>query len=124
MRSALSALLLAVSAAAGGQDQDVQRALIRRDQQSAEFAVQVRGGLEARRAMEALHERQLRESNPALAHDLMPYERQRLSSESQTLLQLRPPIPRLPSDPLTRPLPLPGGPRPGVEPIAAPSLGG
>jgi hypothetical protein len=113
-----------MSAAAGAQDQDVHRALIQREQQSAEFAAQVRGGLDARRAMEALHERQLRESNPALAPDLMPYERQRLSSGSQTLLQLTPPIERPPFDRLTRPSPLPGGPRPGVEPVAPPSLGG
>jgi hypothetical protein len=102
----------------------VQRALIQRDQQSAEFAAQIRGGVDARRAMETLHERQLRERNPDTSHELMPYERQRLSSQSQTLLRLTPPIERPAADPLSRPLPLPGGLRPGVEAIAPPSLGG
>jgi hypothetical protein len=124
LRSALSAALLVASACALAQDQDLQRALIQRDQQSAEFAAQIRGGIDARRAIETLHERQLRQRDPNASPELLPYERQRLSSESETVLRLTPPMERPAVDTLGRPLPLPGRPRPGVEPIAAPSLGG
>jgi len=134
LRSALSTLLVVASAAALGQDaspsRDIQRALIQRDQQSAEFAAQIRGGPDARRAMEALHERQLREAgtlqgaNPDVARELLPYERQQLSSESETLLRLTPPVERPLPDLFAKPLPLPGGPRPGVEPVAPPGVGG
>lgn len=134
MRSALSTLLLVASAAASAQDaspfRDIQRALIQREQQSAEFAAQIRGGADARRAMEALHERQLREAgtpqsaSPDVARGLLPYERQQLSSESETVLRLTPPTERALPRAFAKPLPLPGGPRPGVEPVAPPGVGG
>jgi hypothetical protein len=55
----LLALLAACCAPAWAQQQDIQRSLIQRDQQSAEFAAQVKGGAEARAQLEALHARQL-----------------------------------------------------------------
>jgi hypothetical protein len=128
LRSALSTLLLVAGGAALAQDgsptRDIQRALIQRDQQSSEFAAQVRGGVDARRSLEGLHERQLRERSPTTAQELLPYERQRLSNESQAMLRLAPPIERPGADPLLKPLALPGGPRPLVEPVAPPGLGG
>ena len=78
----------------------------------------------------ALHERQLREAgtpqsaNPDVARELLPYERQQLSSESQTVLRLAPPIEGALPDVFAKPLPLPGGPRPGVEPMAPPVVCG
>ena len=103
---------------------------MQRDQQSAEFAAQLRGGVEARRQLELVHERQLREAavplspNPELAEVLRPYERQKAAAESgAVVLRFAPPVRRSGSDPELRPLPLPGGPR-GVEPVAAPGVGG
>ena len=128
MRSALNTLLLLAAGAALAQDgspsRDIQWALIQRDQQSSEFAAQVRGGVEARHSLEGLHERQLRERSPTTAHELLPYERQRFSSESENLLRLTPPVERPAGDVLLNPLALPGRPRPLVEPVAPPGLGG
>ena len=135
MRSALRLLLAPLftiaPAVAFAQQQDIQRALIQRDQQSAEFAAQVRGGIEARRKLELLHERQLREAGPPLsadpeiARELLPYQRDRMSQESGYVLRLPPPTVRAPREPaIDAPLPLPGGRSPGVEPVAAPSVGG
>lgn len=133
MRSALSFLLLALlPAVASPQQQDIQRALIQRDQQSAEFAAQIRGGIEARRQLELLHERQLDEArlplgaSSELAHELLPYQREAMARERDGyVLRLSPPVAKAQRPPAAgAPLPLPGGLRPGVEPIAAPSVGG
>jgi len=132
LRSALSILLALAPAVASPQQQDIQRALIQRDQQSAEFAAQLKGGIEARRQLELLHEQQLREAGqplgprPDVARPLLPYQRERMTQDREGyLLRLPPPVarPQRPR-PEDAPLPLPGGPRPGVEPIAAPSVGG
>jgi hypothetical protein len=106
-------------------DQDIQRAVIQRDQQSAEFAAGVRGGNRA--ALESLHARQLRElttqplhSDPAVAHQLEPYQRQKMANER--VLVLPPPAIRElkpPEKPAVSPLPLPGGPGHVVDPIPA-----
>ena len=67
-------------------EQEIQRALIQRDQQSAEFAAGVRGG--DRASLEALHARQRREvttqtlhPDPAVARQLEPYQRQKMADE-------------------------------------------
>ena len=105
-------------------DQAIQRALIQRDQQSAEFAAQIRGQDPA--ALRSLHERQLLEAqqpmaaDPALARQLLPYQRLRMAEES--VLRLPPPVIRTPS--LEPPLPLPGRPKPLVEPIAPSGFNG
>jgi hypothetical protein len=118
-----TALVLLVPAfACFAQDQEIQRALIQRDQQSAEFAAGVRGADVAR--LQHFHALQLRDAgrplhpDPEVARHLQPYERQKLADERE--LRLPPPvITKAGSDPDLRPLPLPGGPRHGVDPIPA-----
>lgn len=97
----------ACSFAAADNDAEIQRALIQRDQQSAEFAARVRGEDASR--LEQLHARQLRE----------PW-RHRMADE-RARLALPPPVVR--TKPAEGPLPLPGGPRHGVDPIPAQGLG-
>ena len=101
-------------------DQQIQRALIQRDQQSAEFAAGVRGG--DRASLEALHARQRLEvttqtlhPDPAVARQLEPYQRQKMADERA--LVLSPPV--LQVRPVEKPLPLPGGPGHVVDPIPA-----
>ena len=101
-------------------EQEIQRALIQRDQQSAEFAAGVRGG--DRASLEALHARQRLEvttqtlhPDPAVARQLEPYQRQKMADERA--LVLSPPVVQV--KPAEKPLPLPGGPRHGVEPVTA-----
>lgn len=117
-------------AVAFAQQQEIQRALIQRDQQSAEFAAQIKGGIEARKQMETLHEQQLREArqplsaNPDVARELLPHQRERMAEERGYVLRLPPPIVRAQREPAAAaPLPLPGGLRQGVEPVTAPSIG-
>lgn len=98
------------------QEREIQRALIQRDQQSAEFA---------NRTLENLHARQLLEAgrplhpDPEIARQLRPYERQRMAQERELVL----PPPTIRETPPPRPLPLPGGQRHGVDPIPAQSPG-
>jgi hypothetical protein len=94
-------------------EQEIQRALILQDQRSAEFA---RGAppapLDPRVGL-PLH------PDPNIARELRPYERQRAAREREAhVLRLPPPIVRGEE----KPLPLPGGPRPGVDPVAAPRV--
>ena len=113
-------LMLSLAALPGtAQEQEIQRALIQRDQQSAEFAARWRGV-----DLQNLHAAQLRDAgrplhpDPQIARQLQPYERQKLADERE--LRLPPPvITKSGSDPDLRPLPLPGGPRHGVDPIPA-----
>ena len=114
---------IAAWAIAGGclaNDQEIQRALIQRDQQSAEFAAGVRGG--DRASLEALHARQRLEvttqtlhPDPAVARQLEPYQRQKMADERA--LVLPPPVVQV--RPAEKPLPLPGGPGHVVDPIPA-----
>src|SRR5687768_6929628 len=114
---------IAAWAIAGGclaNDQEIQRALIQRDQQSAEFAAGVRGG--DRASLEALHARQRLEvttqtlhPDPAVARQLEPYQRQKMADERA--LVLSPPVVQV--RPAETPLPLPGGPGHVVDPIPA-----
>jgi hypothetical protein len=114
---------IAAWAIAGGclaNDQEIQRALIQRDQQSAEFAAGVRGG--DRASLEALHARQRLEvttqtlhPDPAVARQLEPYQRQKMAD--QRALVLSPP--QVHVRPAEKPLPLPGGPGHVVDPIPA-----
>ena len=118
---ALAVVACAASLPCQANDQEIQRALIQRDQQSAEFAAGVRGG--DRAALEALHARQLREvatqplhPDPAVARQLEPYQRQKMSDERA--LVLPPPVVQSVKPP-EKPLPLPGGPDHVVDPIPA-----
>ena len=115
MRLALALLGSIAALSVSAQQQEIQRALIERDQQSAEFAARVRGQDTAR--LEQLHARQLSEvTTQPVASELRPYQRQKMADERA--LVLPPPVVReAASD--ARPLPLPGGPRHGVDPIPA-----
>jgi ABC-type microcin C transport system duplicated ATPase subunit YejF len=113
MRFFLALAALGAAPLAAAQDantivqQEIQRALIQRDQQSAEFS---------NRRLESLHARQLQELvQPALPQDLAPYQRQRMADERTFVL----PPPVVVVKPPEKPLPLPGGPRHGVDPIPA-----
>lgn len=96
----------------------IQRALIQRDQQSAEFAAQLRGSQDLSE-LQSLHAQQLRDAqlplgaDPAVASRLLPYQRERMAQER--VFRLAPPVVRVPN--AQPPLPLPGGPKPGVEPV-------
>lgn len=113
--------LCAVALPAAAQEQEIQRSVIQRDQQSAEFAARVRGADTSR--LEQLHARQLADvlrplhPDPEVARQLQPYERQKMADE-RTLI-LPPPAVTLvkPPEKPEKPLPLPGGPQHGVDPI-------
>ncbi|HEX6692533.1 MAG TPA: hypothetical protein VF110_15460 [Burkholderiales bacterium] len=128
MRALLLPLLLPLSALAqlSPQQVEIQRALIQRDQQSAEFAAR---GVEARRALENLNAAQLRDAgvplspDPVIARELQSYQRQAAERERMVL----PPIdqPAKPGPPAPAlPLPGSGGPPSVVVPISTPSIGG
>jgi hypothetical protein len=121
---AVAVALLSATLAAPAQDQEIQRAIIQRDQQSAEFAARARG--EDTRRLEQLHSEQLRDAvrplsplspDPAVARQLQGYERQRMADDR--VLTLPPPVvqgrPAPEREP--RPLTFPGGTRPLVDPI-------
>jgi len=122
MKRALVLLMLGWPFAAIPNEQEIQRALIQRDQQSAEFAAGVNRG-----SLENLHQRQLLEAgrplhpDPEIARQLGPYERERMAREREGfVLQLPPPKVHQ----AEKPLPLPGGPRHGVDPVPSQRLGG
>jgi hypothetical protein len=123
--SRLALLLLLLPAAAFAQDQDAHRALIQRDQQSAEFAARLRGE-EASRRLEALHEQQNRQLAHPVPPQLQPYQREKFARErksgSEPDFRSGAPGPgtaeKSGSDPDFRePLPLPGGVPRGVDPV-------
>jgi hypothetical protein len=129
MRIFVALLLLLQQSISLGQDQEIQRALVQRDQQSAEFAAQLRGAQDLG-SLDALHAAQLRDAqqplsmDPLTAQALLPYQRGLMSQERE--LRFAPPVVRTPlekSGPdAGAPLPLPGGPRSGVDPVAPDSL--
>jgi hypothetical protein len=108
MTNRLAALLLAaIAAPAAGQDQAVQRELIRRQQQSDAFAQQLRqsqqllkvapGELERRREIESRQlgerqrleqasEQQVRDVRPDTSQELRPYERLKAEEERRPLI--------------------------------------
>ena len=130
MRSLAAALALVFSLPAFSQltqgQVEIQRALIQRDQQSAEFATR---GVEARRAMENLNANQLRDaglplsSDPVIARELLPYQRQTMARERMMLPPIDQPAKFTPP-PQALPLPGSGGPPSIVVPISAPGIGG
>jgi hypothetical protein len=126
---------LAVAAPAAAQQREMNRAVIERDQQSAEFAARLRG--QDTRALENLHARQLREAlvplspNPDIARQLLPYQRGIMAQERAREIAAAPqaavagghvrfdsPVFARPPADVRAPLPLPGGPQPGVDPVA------
>jgi hypothetical protein len=121
MKRVLGLALAGAALAAPAQEQEIQRALIQRDQQSAEFAARVRGADTTR--LEQLHSEQLRDAgrpldpDPHVARQLRPYERQRMTDER--VLVLPPPVVRVPPAPENAPRPIkpPTEPRRLVDPI-------
>ena len=92
------------------QEQDVQRALMQRDQQSAQFAARLRGApLIEQQRLENLSAQQLLEVARDLPQELRPYERQTAAREH--ILALPPPVVRAAAAEKPRPLPakMPGG---------------
>jgi hypothetical protein len=122
MKTLVATLLALSCGAAVSQERDIQRALIQRDQQSAEFAARLRGADTSR--LEQLHSQQLIDAgrplsaDPLVARELRPYERQKMADERE--LRLTPPVvlSRRPPEAEPRPLAIPGGP-PLVDPIPA-----
>jgi hypothetical protein len=97
-------LLLAFALPALAQEQEVQRALIERDQRTAEFAARLRGASpEEQRRLENLGQRQLQEVKKDFPPELRAYERQKAADER--VLALPPPPARLPEPEKPRPLP-------------------
>ena len=132
-------LLLAVLAApALAQDQDAQRQLIQRQQQSDAFLLQLRQSQERlqvppgdlrrmqdldarqtgeRQRLDNLSEKQLREVKPDLPQELRPYERQKAEDERRPLTVPAKENPQRTGD---EPRPLPASPRGIIQVIEAP----
>ncbi len=112
-------ILLGIPLGAQAQEQEIQRALVQRDQMSAEFAARARGI--PTQDLSDLHARQLRDvMTIPVAPEFRPYQRARMAEERA--LVLSPPVKRSVPDPDLLPLPLPGGPQPGVDPVTPPGL--
>jgi hypothetical protein len=121
-------LLLAIACApASAQDQDVQRALIQRDQQSAEYALRLRQSqenpppapadnrhLEELQRLQNAGDRQLQAVRKNTAQELRPYERQ--SAFRDPVLRLPPPAVRTDAPGTPRALPARMPPAVGVVP--------
>ncbi len=126
----LAALCLSLPLGAMAQQQEINRALIERDQQSAEFAARLRG--QDTRALEDLHARQRSQAlqplspDAGVAQQLLPYQRGAMAQERRhfdsPVFGANPsradeaPAPR-------QPLALPGGPQGGVDAIGADRVG-
>jgi hypothetical protein len=109
----VAALFLSIPTLALGQLQheaEIQRALIQRDQQSAEFAAAARG---QPAPPQSLNEQQLREAIQPYPSELRPYQRQRMAEERALVFA----PPRINSSENPKPLALPGGPAQGVDPV-------
>ena len=91
-------------------EQEVQRALIELDRRSAQFSS---GAPAAPLPPEA---GQPLSADPEVARQLRPYERLRMAEQGDQVLQLPPPVVRETGKPLS----LPGGPQPGVDPVEVP----
>ncbi len=118
-----------------GQEQDIQRQLIQRQQQSDAFTLQLRQSQEAlkappaagpeleirqlseRQRLENVSERQLREVGPDSPKEWRPYERQKAEDERRPLTV---PAGAITNRAKPEPLPLPSSPRGIVEVIDAP----
>ena len=95
MRFLAATALCLAALGVGAQTPELQRAVIQRDQQSAEFAARLRGGDTTR--LEQLHGQQVLDTivrpphpDPQLARELRPYQRQQMSDERA--LTLSPPV--------------------------------
>ena len=96
-------------------EREIQRALIQLDQRTADFA---RGSVSPPLGPEVgrpLH------PDPEIAQQLRPYERMKAAEQGEFVLRLPPPVEQ---PKIEKPLPLPGGPRPGVDPVTFPGSPG
>jgi hypothetical protein len=110
MKRALLALLLAPLTVNAQQphEQEIQRALIQLDERSAAFARGTAPQPVDSHAGRPLH------PDPEIARQLRPYERMKAAEAREAhVLRLPPPVVRTNE----KPLPLPGGPRAGVDPV-------
>jgi len=101
--------LLLAALPALAQEQDLQHALMQRDQQTAEFAARLRGApLAERQRLENLSAQQLLGVAKDLPQELRPYERQTAAREH--ILALPPPVVRAGAaeKPLSLPAKMPG----------------
>jgi hypothetical protein len=117
----LLALMLGLAAATAAADptgRAIERALVGRDQQSAEFNAQLQG--QPRGALEALHARQLQRLDTSTAPRL---ERSQMTRERDAQMLRLPPAASAPRPP-ERPLPLPGGLPGAVDPVPVQGGGG
>lgn len=120
MRLAAAIVLLPMACfAQQPHEQEIQRALIELDRRSAEFSTPQPSQPLPPHVGQPLH------PDPEIARQLRPYERMRMADEDRRehVLRLPPPVVREEksgSDPDYRPLPLPGGPQPGVDPVERP----
>ena len=117
----LAAALLLIFPVAGlaqqPHQQEIQRALIQLDQRSADFARGTHSAPLDPTVGRPLH------PDPEIARQLVPYERMKNAEQHELLLP--PPVivtKKSGSDPDSKPLPLPGGPRAGVDPVTLPGL--
>jgi hypothetical protein len=125
-------VLLLLAGNAFADNREIQRALIQRDQQSAEFAAR---GVEARRSLETLHSNQLRDAG----QPPLPFERQQMARDREMFPPLSEPKAKSGSEPDFKTgigrksgsdpdfglaLPGSGGPPQVVVPISTPSIGG
>lgn len=99
--------LLAAALPALAQEAEVQRALIERDQRTAEFAARLQGApLEELQRLENLGARRRLGVERDLPSELRPYERQAAAGETERfVLRLPPPVIRVPLLETPRPLP-------------------
>jgi hypothetical protein len=117
MKGLAGTLLLVFPLAAPAQqphEQEIQRALIQLDQRSAEFAAGAPSQPLPADVGRPLH------PDPEIARQWRPYERMKLAEQREAnVLRLPPPVVRRRDE---KPLPLPGGPRAGVDVVTAPRV--
>jgi len=107
----LALCLLSCALPALAQEQEIQRALIQRDQQSASFALQLQQSqqkdtsdhLAERQRFDKLSAQQLQSIAKDTPQELRPYERQKAADER--LLQFAPPMVRAQRPEKPKPLP-------------------
>ena len=107
----LAALLFCPLLCFAQHEREIQRAIIQLDQRTADFARGTPSAPLDPRVGQALH------PDPEIARQLRPYERMKAAEGSEFVLRLPPPVEQPKID---KPLPLPGGPRPGVDPVTLP----
>jgi hypothetical protein len=114
MKILVAALLLPLPCVAQQPHQEeIQRALIQLDQRSADFARGTQSPPLDPHVGRPLH------PDPEIAQQLRPYERMKAAEAGEFILRLPPPVVRRKID---EALPLPGGPRAGVDPVTFPGL--